>query len=200
MFERLSPEVPGENLHEWLAQLDAERRGNGDPGLPREVRESRLEIRRELEASVAHIGEDSGQKYYRERMEAKRRQFLEARERPVLVAQENQRREQAEVLVEQAHQRIDTLIHTLGANDDALHDALGEIIANLRLERAAEVEEEITRACAALTEKFEPRFAELERRAQSAVGKLPMAKVWGQDAVVNEGELFSHQAACDGRK
>src|SRR5262245_54303434 len=99
----MRPFQPGDNLHEWLAQLDAQPREDSDlDEFPREVRERRLEIRRELEASVAHIGEDSGQKYYRERMEAKRRAVLEARERPAREARETEQRAklQAEVTVE----------------------------------------------------------------------------------------------------
>ena len=73
--------------------------------------------------------------------------------------------------------------------------ALAQIIADERLARDAEVEEEITRARAALTKKIESRLAELEQRALSSAGKLPMVKVWSQDAVGNEGELFSHQGS-----
>ena len=40
-----------------------------------EQREMRLKVRREIEAKIAHIGESTTDRYYRERYEAKRAEF-----------------------------------------------------------------------------------------------------------------------------
>jgi hypothetical protein len=46
-----------------------------------------------------------------------------------------------------------------------------------------------------LTQKFEAKIADLERRLLSSTGKIPQVKAWSQEAVAYEGELFGHQGS-----
>jgi hypothetical protein len=180
----MRPFEPGENLPEWLAQLDAERAAfEAGEGLS----QSKLAIRREIVAGLPRCM-TAAEEHSNRRYAEKRHEFVEARERPAREAQETER--QAEAILELIDQRISPVFEDY---DGDPRGALSQIIADERLARGAEVEEEITRALAALTKKIEPQFAEVERRVLSSAGKLPMVKTWTQDAVAYEGELFSDQ-------
>ncbi len=95
-----------------------------------ERREIRLKVRREIEASVVHIGESTSDRYYRERYEAKRAEFLERKQVPQQAAEAEK---QSASWTDFINSRFNEAIETADKIGEKMVRATGEVFGEHRV-------------------------------------------------------------------
>jgi hypothetical protein len=134
-----------------------------------EQRSLRLKVRNELLASIAHIGESASDREHRERYQRRRAEFLKRKQSP---QQATEAKKQSEAWTSYIEDRVREAEDTADQGFLKLMNAIGEVVAEQRRQRQAELGEEIERLRNALRSEIEAKLAALRRRAEAAEARV----------------------------